>query len=124
MGLVKEYKENEDIRNVCRMISALAYLPIEHIDDAWSIVWKNAFSIDKAHSLIILLSSGWTIQICSLRYGMYMDSIIGHILFKGGIPNYATTGRNQPNVHLLVKILKEETQNVSFNLKSRELGEP
>ncbi|GFQ94595.1 uncharacterized protein TNCT_497681 [Trichonephila clavata] len=34
MGLVKEYKENEDIGNVCRMISALAYLPMEHIDDA------------------------------------------------------------------------------------------
>ncbi|GFY12786.1 uncharacterized protein TNCV_4284441 [Trichonephila clavipes] len=35
----------------------------------------------------------------------------------------AITGRKQPNVHLLVKILKEETQKVSFNLKSRELGD-
>ncbi|GFW85571.1 uncharacterized protein TNCV_852231 [Trichonephila clavipes] len=36
----------------------------------------------------------------------------------------AITGRNQPNVHLLVKILKEETQKVPFNSKSRELGDP
>ncbi|GFW77451.1 uncharacterized protein TNCV_2498441 [Trichonephila clavipes] len=36
----------------------------------------------------------------------------------------AITGRNQPNVHLLVKILKEETRKVSFNLKSGELGDP
>ncbi|GFU14481.1 uncharacterized protein TNCV_3251171 [Trichonephila clavipes] len=52
MGLVKEYKEerereNEDIRNICAMISALAHLPKEHIDDARSIVWENVFSIDK-----------------------------------------------------------------------------
>ncbi|GFU16565.1 uncharacterized protein TNCV_3024191 [Trichonephila clavipes] len=47
MGLVKEYKENEGIRNVCRMISALAYMQMAHIEDAWSIAWENAFSIDK-----------------------------------------------------------------------------
>ncbi|GFR21924.1 MULE domain-containing protein [Trichonephila clavata] len=45
MGLVKEYKENEDIRNVCRMISALAYLPMEHIDDAWNIVWEKLLAL-------------------------------------------------------------------------------
>ncbi|GFS85727.1 uncharacterized protein TNCV_2974111 [Trichonephila clavipes] len=36
----------------------------------------------------------------------------------------AIAGRNQPNVHLLDKILREETQKVSLNLKSRELGDP
>ncbi|GFX58390.1 hypothetical protein TNCV_306801 [Trichonephila clavipes] len=30
-----------------RTISALAYLPMEHIDVVWSIVWENAFSRDK-----------------------------------------------------------------------------
>ncbi|GFU48261.1 uncharacterized protein TNCV_4626771 [Trichonephila clavipes] len=35
----------------------------------------------------------------------------------------AITGRNQPNVHLLVKILKEETQKEYFNVKARELGD-
>ncbi|GFS60702.1 uncharacterized protein TNCV_4259451, partial [Trichonephila clavipes] len=59
MGLVKEYKENEDIRNVCRMISALAYLPMEHIDDAWSIVWENAFSIDKLTPFIDYFIEQW-----------------------------------------------------------------
>ena len=52
MGLVKEYKENKDIRNACRRISALAYLLIEHIDDAWSITWEKAFSIGKVTTFI------------------------------------------------------------------------
>ncbi|GFV97802.1 uncharacterized protein TNCV_2021171 [Trichonephila clavipes] len=59
MGLVKEYKENEDIRKACRMISALAYLPMEHIDDAWSIIWEKSFSFSKLTTFIDHFVEQW-----------------------------------------------------------------
>ncbi|XP_035230237.1 uncharacterized protein LOC118202191 [Stegodyphus dumicola] len=127
VGLVKEYKENEDIRNVCRMISALAYLPMEHIDDAWSIVWEKAFSIDKLTTFIDYFVEQWMdnpnmpIKVWNV-YGQRHRT--NNSVEGWNSKLNAITGRNQPNVHLVDRILKEGTQKVSFNLKSRELGDP
>ncbi|GFV13599.1 uncharacterized protein TNCV_68021 [Trichonephila clavipes] len=41
------------------MISALAYLPMEHIDDAWSIIWEKSFSIDKLTTFMDYLVEQW-----------------------------------------------------------------
>ncbi|PRD20531.1 UNVERIFIED_CONTAM: hypothetical protein NCL1_54335 [Trichonephila clavipes] len=128
MGLAKEYKENEGIRNVCRMISALAYLPMKHIDDAWSIMWEKAFSIDKLTTFIDYFVEQWMdnpnmpIKVWNV-YGQQRHRTNNSVEGCNSELN-AIIGRNQPTVHLLVKILKEETQKVSFNLKSRELGDP
>lgn len=127
LGLVKEYKENEDARTVCRMFSALAYLPMEHMDDAWSILWEKAFSIDKLTRFIDYFVEQWMdnpnmpIKVWNV-YGQRHRTNNAAEGWNSKLN--AITNRNQPNVHLLVKILKEETQKVSFKLKSRELGDP
>ncbi|GFR00436.1 uncharacterized protein TNCT_410051 [Trichonephila clavata] len=41
------------------MISALAYLPMEHIDDAWSIEWEKAFRINKLTTFIDYFVEQW-----------------------------------------------------------------
>ncbi|GFW71027.1 uncharacterized protein TNCV_191181 [Trichonephila clavipes] len=127
MDLVKQYKENKDKRNVCIMISALVYLPMEHINDAWSIICEKPFSIDKLTTFIDYIVDQWMdnpnmpIKVRNV-YGQRHrtnNSVEGWNFTLNAI-----TGRNQPNVPLLVKILKEreETQKVSFNLKSKKLG--
>ncbi|GFY11259.1 uncharacterized protein TNCV_4472451 [Trichonephila clavipes] len=102
MGLVKEYKENEDIRNVCRMISALAYLPIEYIDDARSIIWENSFSIDTLTTFIDYFVKQWMdnpnmpINVWNV-YGQRHrtnNSVEGRNSKLNAI-----IGKNQPNVH-------------------------
>ncbi|GFV35320.1 uncharacterized protein TNCV_3203521 [Trichonephila clavipes] len=128
MGVVKEYKENEDIRNVCRMISALAYLPMEYIEDAWIfIIWGKSFSIDKLTTFIDYFVEQWMDNPnMPIKVGnVYEQRHRTNNSVEGGNSKLnAIIGRNQPNIHLLVKILKEETQKVSFNLNSRELGDP
>ena len=41
-----EYKENEDIRLVCRMCVALAYLPIDLGEDRWLMFMENLPEIE------------------------------------------------------------------------------
>ncbi|GFX92420.1 uncharacterized protein TNCV_1706961 [Trichonephila clavipes] len=125
-GLVKEYKEKEDIRNVSRIISALAYLPKEHIDDAWRIVWEKSFSIDKITPFIDYFVEQW---MSNTNMPVKVWNVCGQHHRTNSVERWnsklnAITGSNQPNVHLLVKILKEEIEKVPFNLKSRELGDP
>ncbi|GFX55172.1 uncharacterized protein TNCV_1156331 [Trichonephila clavipes] len=105
------------------MISALAYLPMEHIDDARSIVWENAFSIDKLTPFIDYFVEHW---MDNTNMPVKTWNVYGHRHITNSVEGWnsklnAIIGRNQPNV---VKILKEETQKVSFNLKSRKLGDP
>ncbi|GFW61777.1 uncharacterized protein TNCV_1471001 [Trichonephila clavipes] len=116
MGLAKEYKENEDIRNVCTLISELAYLPI---DDAWSIVCENAFSIDKLTPFIDYFVEQW---MDNTNMPIKVWNVYGQHHKTNSVEGWnsklnAITGGNQSNVYLLVKILKEETQKVSFNVK-------
>ncbi|GFX93723.1 uncharacterized protein TNCV_1589001 [Trichonephila clavipes] len=101
------------------MVSALAYLPMELIDDAWSIVWGNAFSIDKLTPFIDYFVEQWMVN---TNMPIKVWNVHGQRHRTNSVEGWnsklnAITGRNQSNVHLLVKILKEETQKVSFNLK-------
>ncbi|GFU41152.1 uncharacterized protein TNCV_3899651 [Trichonephila clavipes] len=125
MGLVKEYKENEDIRNVRRTISVLAYLPMEHIDDAWSMVWENAFSIDKLTSFNDSFVEQWmdNTNMPIKIWNEYGQRNRANSVERWNSKLNAIKDRNQSHVHLLVKILKEERQKVTFNLKSRKLGD-
>nr|CAD7578854.1 unnamed protein product [Timema californicum] len=41
LGMAAEYKDDEQIRNVCRWCAALTYLPVEKVDDAWLIIMEN-----------------------------------------------------------------------------------
>jgi len=40
IGLVVEYKENEQVRHTCRIFAALAYLAINKVEEYWLIVMK------------------------------------------------------------------------------------
>ncbi|GFW04664.1 uncharacterized protein TNCV_3897161 [Trichonephila clavipes] len=92
---------------------------MEHIDDDWSIVWENAFSIDKLTPFIDYFveqrrdNTNMPIKVWNI-YGEYhrTNSVEGRNSKLNAI-----TSRNQTDVHLLAKILKEETKKVSFNVK-------
>ncbi|PRD23866.1 UNVERIFIED_CONTAM: hypothetical protein NCL1_45251 [Trichonephila clavipes] len=100
---------------------------MEHMDDAWSIIWKKSFSIDKLTTFIDYFVEQWMdnpnmpIKIWNV-YGQRHRT--NNSVQGWNSELNAITSRNQPNVHVFVKILKEETQKMSFNLKSRELGDP
>ncbi|GFU42293.1 uncharacterized protein TNCV_4554581 [Trichonephila clavipes] len=111
---------------VRRCSDGMSAHPLLAIDDAWNIIWEKSFSFDKLTTFIDYFVEQWmdnpnmpikVWNVCEQRHRTN-NSVEGWSSKLNAI-----TDRNQPYVHLLIKILKEETQKVSFNIKFRELGD-
>ncbi|GFV38595.1 uncharacterized protein TNCV_132341 [Trichonephila clavipes] len=100
---------------------------MKRIDDAWSIIgWENALSIHKFTPFIDYFVELWmdNTNVPIKVWNVYGQRHRTNKSVEGWNSklNTTITGKNQPNDPFLIKILKIETQKVSFNLKSRELG--
>ncbi|CAL1288591.1 unnamed protein product [Larinioides sclopetarius] len=126
LGLVKEYKENEEIKLFCKMCSALAYMPLNTVEDAWIVIMERAPQHEKLSEFIDYFIEQW------------MDNpLLPIALWNVNDQRHRTNnavegwnsklnrmiGRQQPNVQLLVKCLKDEANNVSHVIRCHELGE-
>ncbi|GFV95662.1 uncharacterized protein TNCV_2009791 [Trichonephila clavipes] len=84
------------------MISAFTYLPLEHIDDVWSIGWENAFSIDELTPFIdyfvekLMDRTNMPIKVWNVYEQRHRTNFIEELNSKLN----AITGRKQPNVYL------------------------
>lgn len=125
IGLVVDYTENKEVRDICRMCSALAYLPLEFINDAWLYIMSICPKNEKLQLFVDYFVNQW----------MDNDNIpieLWNVHGQRHRTNNAVEGWNgklnraiavkQPNVQLLVKCLKEDASTVTHNLKSADLG--
>jgi hypothetical protein len=124
-GLTVEYKEDEEVRLMCRMCAALAHLTIDNIEEARLMITESVLQNEKLT--------------------LFLDYFVQQILENQNVPiqmwninrhrhgtNSAAEGWNsklnsiirkqQPNVFLLVQKLKEEAELVPWQLKSKQLG--
>ena len=59
IGLSVLYKDNKEIKQICRMCSALSLIPIEFIDEAWIIITENAPTNDKLWMFLDYFVEQW-----------------------------------------------------------------
>ncbi|XP_054713761.1 uncharacterized protein LOC129223221 [Uloborus diversus] len=126
IGLAAEYRDDEDIRKFCKMCAALAYLPPHLVEDAWLFIMADAPKNEKVDKFVDYFVTQWMvnakvdIQVWNVNDQKHRTnnavegwhSKLNHII-----------GKHQPNVHLLIKCLKDEAIKVSHLIKRRKLGD-
>lgn len=127
LGLTELYREDPEIRKVCRMFSALAYLPLEDVADAWLAIMSIAPKNEKLSEFIDYFVETW-------MENPNMDMELWNVHNQRHRTNNAVegwnckinrmVGRMKPNIHFLVKTLKDEAKMVSQLVQAKELGEP
>jgi hypothetical protein len=59
IGLTVEYKEDEQVRIICRMCAALAYLPIDKGEERWFMIMDSVPQNEKLTSFLDYFVEQW-----------------------------------------------------------------
>jgi len=70
IGLKVECKENEQVRLICRLCAALAYLIVNKVEVVWFIIMENVAQNEKLTLSINTPSNGWRTRIFLSRCGI------------------------------------------------------
>lgn len=122
LGLVNEYRENENIRLHLRMCSALAYLPLEDVDDGWLLIQEQTDNNEKLVAFYDYFVIQWL-----------ENPIVGKKIWncygKKHRTNNAVEGWNNrlnkivktphPNFYKFIKLIKSEAEYSDF-LQTRQ----
>lgn len=126
LGLVKDYKENEEIRQICKMCSALAYMPLNTIEDGWILIMEGVPDNEKLNQFIDYFVEQWmdNPSLPTALWNVHNQRHRTNNAVEGWNSKLnRMIGRQQPNIQLFVKCLKDEAINVSHVIRSHDLGE-
>ena len=126
IGFTAQRKENEQVQLTCRMRAALAHEPINKVEEVWLRIMENVPHNDKLTLFLVycaqqlmenhnVLIEMWNTNNNRRRTDSTVDGWNCEL--------NSIIGRRKPNVFLQIHKLKEETQSVSWQLKSKGLGE-
>lgn len=125
VGMVTEYKNNDEIRLHIRMCAALAYLPLEDLDDGWLTIQESSPNNEKLQEFYDYYVEQW-LQNSTITKNMWncynkmhrtnnavegWNNRLGHVV-----------SRSHPRVLDLVKHLKEESEQSDFFYRRKELS--
>lgn len=127
IGLTSEYKENQEVAKTCRRCAALVHIPPQNIDDAWLIIMEDAPEDNvKLTEFLDYFVEQWleNLTITRSMWNVYEQRHRTNNAVEGWNSKLnALVGRKAPNIFFLIEKLKLITMEVSFILKSKELGE-
>lgn len=122
-GLIKEYKEKEEVRTHIRLCASLAHIPIYALEDGWLFIMENSPFCEKITKFNDYFVTQW----------MDNDNI-GKIWNCFGLRHRTTNalegwhnrlnryiGKSHPNVCELVQFLKEDAQHCQIIIRQTEL---
>ncbi|GBM82650.1 hypothetical protein AVEN_200556-1 [Araneus ventricosus] len=108
------------------MRSALAYMPLNTVEDTWIVIMERAPQHEKLSEFIDYFVEQW-------MSNPLLPTALWNVNDQRHGTNNAVEGWNsklnrmistqQPNVKILVKCLKDEANNISHVIRSRDLGE-
>lgn len=125
IGLAVEYKEDEQVRIICRMCAALAYLPIDKVEEGWLMIMDSVPQNEKLTLFLDYFVKQWMenqnvpIEMWNIHQHRHRTN---NAVESWNSKLNSIIGKQHPNVFLLVQKLKEEAELVSWQIKSKELG--
>jgi hypothetical protein len=125
IGLAVEYKEDEQVRIIFRMCAALAYLPIDEVEEGWLMIMESVPQNEKLTLFLDYFVERWMgnqnvpIEMWNIRQHRHRTN---NAVEGWNSKLNSIIGKQQPNVFMLVQKLKEEAELVSWQMKSKELG--
>ena len=125
LGLVKEYKEDEEVRKTCRMFSALCLLPEDKVEEAFLQIMENIPNNDKLKRFTDYFVEQW---MDNPSVPLQLWNVYGQRHRTNNPVESWNSQLNriidikQPNVQFLVKSLKEQSVKVSHQLRGKEIG--
>lgn len=126
IGLTSEYKENQDVARTVRRCAALVHIPPQHIDDAWLTIMEDAPKDNvKLSEFLDYFVEQWLENRTITRniWNVHEQRHRTNNAVEGWNSKLNTlVGRKAPNIFFLIEKLKTVTMEVSFILKSKELG--
>jgi len=109
VGLASVYKQNEDIRMHVRKCGAMAYLPLDKIDDAWLIIQSNAPDDVKLSEFNDYFVENWldSATISKEMWNCYNENHRTNNIVEGWNHKFKTlVGRSHPSIWVLIEKLK------------------
>lgn len=127
LGMAAEYKDDEQIRNVCRWCAALAYLPVGKVDDAWFIIMENSPVNEKLQSFLDYFTDQW-------MDNPSIPKSIWNAFDQRHRTNNPVEGWNSklnksisiphPNVYFFVQKIKQDAEEMTTKLMAVDIGLP
>jgi hypothetical protein len=62
IGLAVEYKEDEQVRIICTMCAALAYLPIDRVEEGWLMIMDSVPQNEKLTLFLDYFVEQWMVS--------------------------------------------------------------
>jgi hypothetical protein len=125
ISLTVEYKEDEQVRIICRMCVVLAYLPIDKVEEVWLMIMESVPQNEILTLFLDYFVEQWmenqNVPIEMWNIHQYRHRTNNAVEGWNSKLN-SIIGKQHPNVFLLVQKLREEAQLVSWQIKSKELG--
>jgi hypothetical protein len=114
--LTVEYKEDEQVRIICRMCTALAYLPIDEVEESWLMIMESVPQNEKLNLFLDYFVEQWMenqnvpIEVWNIhQHRQRTNSAV-----EGWNSKLSSIiGKQQPKVFLLIQKLQEEAELVS-----------
>lgn len=127
LGLAESYKEDEQVRLVCRMCAALTYLPLEKIEEGWIQIMEIVPQNAKLTEFLDYFVEQWldNSSIPTELWNVYGQRHRTNNVVEGWNCKLNRSLQHvvNPNIYLMVRKLKDEAERVSFVLKAKTLGE-
>ena len=119
-----QYKYNEEIRQICKMCSALSLIPIEFIDEALLLIMEDAPQEDKLSTFISYFVEQWleNQNVLIDMWNVYGQRHRTNNAVEGWNSKLnKSIGTTDPNIYYVVNTLRANSE-VSHFLKMKELG--
>ena len=127
-GLTADYTNNEEIRLHIRMCAALAYLPIDDVEDGWICTQQTSPNHEKLTRFYDYFVSQWleNDNITKEMWNCHKQRHRSNNALEGWNNRLNTLIRPHPNVYQLIKCLHQEAeyaehlyQRVTLNLEGK-----
>jgi hypothetical protein len=123
---ILEHKEDEQVRIICRMCAALAYLPIDKVEEGWLMIVDSVPQNKKLTLFQDYFVKQWMkiqnvpIELRNIHQPRHRTN---NAVEGWNSKQNSIIGKQQPNDFLLaLKLKEEEAELVSWQMNSKELG--
>jgi len=109
VGLASVYKKNEDVQMHVRKCGAMAYLPLDKIDEAWLIIQSNAPDDEKLNEFNNYFVENWldSTTFSKKMWNCHHEKYRTNNIIKVWNHKFKTmVGRSHPSIWVLIEKLK------------------
>lgn len=127
LGLVKDYREDEAVKQTCKMCAALAYLPPHCIQEAWMMILQSAPENEKLDCFLAYFVDQWleNSNIPPEVWNVYNQRHRTNNAVEGWNRKLnALVGMKSPNIFFLVDKLKQLAMEASFSSSTEDWVDP